>query len=82
MVSRPPIPDPTITPDLNELSFSETKPESLIASSAAINPKVINLSIFRWSLRVTILSSIFESFIDPAILQGSWSTSNLFIFVI
>ena len=69
-MSRPPIPDPTITPYLKELSLSDTKPESLIASSAAIKPKVINLSIFLWSLELTISSFIFESSIDPAILQG------------
>ena len=64
------MPDPTMTPDLTELSSPETKPESLIASSAAIKPKVMNLSIFLWSLLVTISLFKFESSIEPAILHG------------
>ena len=69
-MSSPPIPEPTITPDLRELSSSKIKPESLIASLAAIKPKVINLSIFLRSLELTISSLIKESSIDPAILHG------------
>ena len=64
------MPDPTITPDLCEFLLSDTKPESLIASEAAIKPNIINLSIFLCSLELTISSFMFESSIDPAILQG------------
>ena len=55
IVSKPPIPDPTITPDLKELLLSASKPESSIASSAAINPNVMDRSIFLCSLDLLYL---------------------------
>ena len=70
IVSSPPIPEPTITPEFNDEFSSDTKPESLIASSAAIKPSAINRSIFLRSLDDTIFSSISESSTVAAILQG------------
>ena len=46
MVSSPPMPEPTITPDLREFSSFTSNPESKKASWAAIKPKVITHLFF------------------------------------
>ena len=87
--SRPPIPEPTITPVFIDCSsFSTCHEESSIASLAAISAYSINGSIFFLSFCSITLSEINPLFLlkltapQPEILSRQFQTLTVFLFLI
>ncbi len=74
MVSRPPIPEPTIAPIRCGSSLSTSRPESFTAMSAAASANWMNRSLRRTSLRSMNFSGS-KPLTSPAIRVGKVEAS-------
>ena len=78
IVIKPPIPDPTYTPNLLLLIFSTSNPDDFIASSAAYNTNCENLSNLLTSF-FGITSSGWKSLTSAPIFTSIVDVSMFFI---